>query len=59
MMGNIFGRHTGSQKALSNLNALFSPRVRASCNSGSNLSSNQSGLLAKLGKYLKIANHCS
>ena len=23
MMGNIFGRHTGSQKALSNLNALF------------------------------------
>ena len=25
MMGYIFGRHTGSQKALSNLNALFFP----------------------------------
>ena len=27
MMGNIFGRHTGSQKALSNLNALFFPHL--------------------------------
>ena len=37
----------------------FSPRVRAKSSKGSNRASSHAGFSAKLGRFLKTANHCS